>query len=181
MQPGCGPSSMRLAACHTPLVGFSLVFSSRVRRQNGVWFVNLRDTDVQETHRFAKFALSRSTQLLSCWAPRRTSPTFYPVLCLTGTGRKCTCACVLVHKALGLYEDAPSMLPDRSREQAVPALQGRNWRMRMVPGKLNPGQSWRPHIVFRKVLAFLELRGAGAGYSKGHLALPWGPAPQFPP
>lgn len=55
MEPGCGPSSTRLVACHCPLAGFSLVFSSRDRRQNGVWFVNLRDTDVQEARRSAKF------------------------------------------------------------------------------------------------------------------------------
>lgn len=180
MQPGCGPSSMRLAACHAPLVGFSLVFSSRVRRQNGVWFANLRDTDVQETHRFAKFALSRRAQLLSYWAPRRTSSTFYPVLCpLTGTRRKCACACVQGPGSLRGRSIPCSPTRPENRLSLVSKLG--TWGMWMVPGKLNPGQSWSPHVIFRKVLDFLGLRDVGAGYSKGHLALPWGPAPKFPP
>ena len=43
MEPGCGLFSTRLAPHHYPLVGFSLVFSSRDKRPNAVWFANLRD------------------------------------------------------------------------------------------------------------------------------------------
>lgn len=42
--------------------------------------------------------------------------------------------------------------------------------MWMVPGKMNPGQSWSPHIIFMKVSAFLGLEGREAVYYKGHSA-----------
>lgn len=36
--------------------------------------------------------------------------------------------------------------------------------MWMVPENMNPGKSWSPYIVFRKVLAFLGLRGVRTVY-----------------
>lgn len=47
-------------------------------------------------------------------------------------------------------------------------------------GEMSPGQSWRPHTVFRKVLAFLGLRGVRAVYNKGHQVLTLWASNQIP-
>lgn len=60
-----------------------------------MWFANLRDTDVQETARSAKFLLSSKAQRLSCRAPWVPSPTLRPTLCHANgdeAGDACACA-----------------------------------------------------------------------------------------
>lgn len=170
MEPGCGLSAMRLAARHYLLAGFSLVFSSRDRRQDGVWFANLRDTDVQETLRSAKFLLSRRAQRLSDWAPWRTSPTFCPVLCPPEGMRQGTCMRVhmrSVHRRLpvsSISHPAPWTLmgvvlfPETETRKCGWSLQASS----AAAGKVCPGQGWSPHTVCRRMPGFPGAQGHGS-------------------